>query len=43
MDKVLASNRKAKMWDRMVELYTTGVPGMPGASINLVLKNDIHR
>jgi predicted component of type VI protein secretion system len=22
MDKVLASNRKAKMWDRMVELYT---------------------
>jgi type VI secretion system FHA domain protein len=21
MDKVLASNRKAKMWDRMVELY----------------------
>jgi type VI secretion system FHA domain protein len=22
MDKMLASNRKAKMWDRMVELYT---------------------
>jgi len=22
MDKVLASNRKAKMWDRMVDLYT---------------------
>ena len=22
MDKVLAANRKAKMWDRMVELYT---------------------
>jgi type VI secretion system FHA domain protein len=22
MDKVLAANRKARMWDRMVELYT---------------------
>jgi hypothetical protein len=24
-------------------MLSTGVPGMPGASINLVLKNDIHR
>jgi type VI secretion system FHA domain protein len=34
MDKVLAANRKAKMWDRMVELYT---------QIAADADNDFHR